>query len=74
MIFEIVKFYHRRKKTFISIATIMILAIVVVTLSICIKRYNYPQELVEIDSICNVAPSKAKEMLSAYKAERRKNE
>lgn len=72
MFFEIVKFYHRRKKTFISIATIMILAIVVVTLSICIKRYNYPQELVEIDSICNVAPSKAKEMLSAYKAERRK--
>lgn len=66
MIFEIVDFYHRKKKTFIAIMIIIALSIIAIVLSLCFKRYNYPQELVEIDSICNVNPTEASDKLKTY--------
>lgn len=65
MIFEIIDFYHRKKKTFISIIFIVLITIVII-LSFCFKKNCYPQELVDIDSVCSIRPDRASEMLKAY--------
>lgn len=66
MIFAIIDFYYRRKRTFIVTVTIITLIIIAVPLFLCFKGYNYPKMLIEIDSVCNVNPSKADKMLKAY--------
>lgn len=68
MIFEIIDFYHRRKKTFIGL-TVIIAAIIGIMVSRCFKRYSYPHELLEIDSICDINPDEASNKIKTYKKE-----
>lgn len=74
MIFEIIDFYHRRKKAFVSIVVIMASTIIAMTFSMLYKTYNYPKELLKIDSVCNFNPNKAKELLKAYEEKHDINE
>lgn len=66
MIFEIIDFYHRRRKAFILL-TVTIIAVIAIAISLCFKSYSYPQELLKIDSICNINPNRANNMIEAYK-------
>lgn len=66
MIFEIIDFYHKKKKTFVATIVIATLMAIVLPATLLFREYKYPQELIKLDSICDVTPNRANELLKLY--------